>query len=196
MALPPAKSLTLTEAVKLVKECCDCSEDEAKDALQRAGVDSRLEAFGAIPLSAHPDANVRARHSARKSQDLYPNDWNSNIDWIEGTVGSYFTVSIKRSSIEAWLDMGREAESSSTLKAADVSRINATIKLEYDKAESANEKPPNLREIAPRVQKALRSQGLDASHHRIQELAGAEVFRKRRRRPGVTVRSEKGRQEG
>jgi hypothetical protein len=196
VVLPSPDSLSLPQAVTFVEERCDCSEDEAKKALRRAGIDGRLAAFGEIPLSVHPDPNIRARHRVRKSEDLRPVDWNGNIDWIEGTVGPYFSVSIKRSSIEAWLEMGREAESSPTLKPANKSKINATIKLEYDKAESANEKPPNVREIAQQVQKALRLQGLDASLNRIQELAGAQEFRKRRRKPGVTVRSEKRRQEG
>ena len=196
MALPPAKSLTLTDAVALVKERGDCAEDEAKQGLRRAGLDGRLEACGLIPLSVHPDPNIRARHPARKSEDLRPVDWNGNIDWIEGTIGPYFSVLIKRTSIEAWLDMGREAESSPTMRRANESKIKATIKLEYDKAESANEKPPNVKQIAQRVQNALRLEWLDASLNRIQDLAGAEEFRKRRRKPGVTVRSERGRQEG
>ena len=95
MALPPAKSLTLIEAVALVKERGDCSEDEAKQALRRAGLDGRLEACGSIPSSAHPDPNIRARHPWRKSEDLRRVDWNGNIDWVEGTVGPYFSVSIK-----------------------------------------------------------------------------------------------------
>jgi hypothetical protein len=196
VVLPSPDSLSLLEAVALVKERCGCSEDEAKNALRRSGLDGRLGAFGAIPLSAHRDPDVRARHPARKSEDLRPADWNSNVDWITGTVGSYFTVSIKRASIEAWLDTGREAEPSPALRRTSDSKIKATIQVEYDKAETANEKPPNVREIAQRVQKALRLNGLDASLKRIQELAGPEEFKKRRRKPGVTVRSEKRWQEG
>jgi hypothetical protein len=196
VVLPNPDSLSLPQAVAFVKERGNCSEDEAKKALQRAGIDGRLEAFGEIPSSVHPDPNIRARHPARKFEALRPVDWNGNIDWVEGTVGRYFSVSIKRTSIEAWLDMGREAESGPTSRHANESKINTTIKLEYDSAESANEKPPNLKQIAQRVQKALRSEGLYASHNRIQELADAEEFRKRRRKPGVTVRSEKGRQDG
>jgi hypothetical protein len=81
--LPSPESLSLSEVVALVKERCDCSEDEAKKALRRAGLDGRLRAFG--------------------SKDLRADDWNSNIDWIAETVGSYFSVSIKRASIEEWL---------------------------------------------------------------------------------------------
>jgi hypothetical protein len=52
-------------------------------------------------------------------------------------------------------DMWREAESRLTSRPASESKINATIELEYDKAESANKKPPNVREIAQQVQKAF-----------------------------------------
>jgi hypothetical protein len=59
MGLPSPASLTLSEAVAFVTERCNCSEDEAKDALRRAGRDSQLESDGDIPLSAHPDPAVR-----------------------------------------------------------------------------------------------------------------------------------------
>jgi hypothetical protein len=195
--LPTPDWLSLSEAVTLIMERCDCSEDDARGALVRAGLDGRLKASASTPLSIHSDPVRRAKHSMRTRQELRSDDWNGSIDWTAGTIAPfYFSVVISRASIEAWLDVGREAESSPTTRPASNSKINATIKDEYDKAESANEKPPNLRQIAQRVQKRLRSEGLYASHNRIQGLAGAEEFRKRRRKPGVTVRSEKGRQEG
>jgi hypothetical protein len=195
VALPPAKSLTLTEAVALVKERGDCSEDEARKALHRAGLDGRLEACGSIPLSAHPDPDIRARHPVRKSEDLRPVHWNSNIDWLAGTVGRY-SVLIKRTSIEAWLGTEGETESGPTLRNATDPKINDTITQEYDKAKDAEEKPPNVKEIAERVQETLREQGLNASLNRIQDLAGAEEFKKRRWKPGETVQSKKRRQDG
>jgi hypothetical protein len=100
VVLPSPESLSLSEAAALVTERCDCPEDEAKGALRRAGLEGRLEAIGSIPLSAHPNPDVRARHSARKREALRAADWDSNIDWIAGTVGPYFSVSIQRATIE------------------------------------------------------------------------------------------------
>jgi hypothetical protein len=101
--LPNPDSLSLSEAATLVRERCDCSNGKAKEALRRAGLGGRLEAGGSIPLSAHPNPDVRARHSARRREALKPADWDNNIDWIAGTVGPYSSVLIVRASIEAWL---------------------------------------------------------------------------------------------
>jgi hypothetical protein len=195
VVFPSVDSLSLSEAVALVRERRDCSEDEAKNALRRAGLDGRLEAIGSIPLSAHPNPDVRARHSARKREALRAADWDSDIDWIAGTVGRYFSVTIKRTSIETWLDMGCDAQAIPTLRNATTKMIKDAIRAAYDKADTAKGKPPNLVEIAKVVRADLRATGFHASGKRVQELARDDEFSKRRRPPGVTLMSEKLRQE-
>gem|GEM_PF-6257382 len=194
MALPSPDSLSLSEAVALVMRRCDCSEDDAKEALRRAGLDRRLEAIGSIPLSAHPDPAIRARHRARRREAVSPADWDSNIDWINGTIGPYFSVSISRASIDDWLGTERPEQSTSTLRRASKLAITKQIRAVYDTAKTTKQKPPNLREIVEPVQRALRAEGCDASGKQIQDLAGAEEFKKRRRKPGTTVRSDQRRQ--
>ena len=54
----------------------------------------------------------------------------------------------------------------------------------YDLARSNKQKPPNIKEIIEPVQNALRCKGFDTSGKHIQELAGAEEFKKQRRKPG------------
>jgi hypothetical protein len=193
VALPPAKSLTLTDAVALVKERGDCAEDEAKQALRRAGLDGRLEAIGSIPLSVHPDPAVRARHPARTSNPLRPDDWNSNIDWVSGTVGPYSSVFVKRASIEAWLGTKPTAPALAFKKASDAMVLKA-IQAEYDRAKSMNEKPPNVREIVEPVQRALRAKGCEASGNHIKDLAGGEEFKERRWKPGQHQNNRQGSQ--
>ena len=123
----------LPEATALVSARCDCSEREAKEALRRAGLDGRLEAIGSIPLSVHPDPAVRARHPARTSTPLRPDHWNSNIDWVGGTVSPYSSVLIKRASIEAWLGTKPAAPALAFKKATDAMVLKA-IREEYDRA--------------------------------------------------------------
>jgi hypothetical protein len=186
--LPSPDSLSLSEAAALVKERCDVSENEAKKALQRAGIDGRLEATGAIPLSAHRDPAVRARYPVRKHVNVPADAWNGEIDWIAGTVGRYFTVSVKRASIEVWLGVDRAQHSTSPLRPAPESEIKDEIRRQYDKADSAKQKPPNVKEIVAPVQTELRIKGLDASGRQIQKFAEAEEFKNRRGKPGATLK--------
>jgi hypothetical protein len=190
VALPSPESLSLREAVAFVCERRGCSKQEAKEALPRAGLDGRLVASGSIPLSAHPNPVVRKRHPARRREDLRSDDWANGIDWTAGTVGPYSSVLIKRASIEAWLGVPPVAQSAPVKPAPD-GAINREIRAEYDRAEAATRKPPNLKEIVQPVQRELLARGLQASGKRIQELAGADEFKMRRRPPGPTVRRDK-----
>ena len=79
----------------------------------------------------------------------------------------------------------------SELRKASESRIHEAISKEYDKAERAGLKPPNVREIVRPVQESLRSEGYQATGRRIERLADSEVHKRRRRRPGRTLASEK-----
>jgi hypothetical protein len=193
--LPRADSLSLSETIDLVKKRCNCSDGDAKKAVRLAGLDGRLEASGSIPLSAHPNPTVRARHPASKREAIRAADWSCSINWDSGVIGCYSSVLIRRASLESWLDTGRDAQSAPTLKKALKSSIDKAIKEEYERAYTNNEKPPNLKEIVSPVQRALRAQGLEASGRQIQTLAEADEFKKLRRKAGATVKSEKRRQE-
>jgi hypothetical protein len=179
---------------------CHCSKREAKQALQQAGLDDRLVAAGMIPLSTHPDPKIREAHPFRKREPLRPGDWAGQIDWDAGKVGPYFSVSITRPSLEGWLNVGREVPSAretsgDELRNAPDAIINETIRAVYDDAERAGQKAPNVKEVVKPVQAKLRDQGFEASSRRIQELADAKEYKKRRRKPGPTLASEKRRQD-
>jgi hypothetical protein len=82
----------------------------------------------------------------------------------------------------------------SKLRPAPDSRIHKTICEVYDDAERAGLKPPNLKEIVAPVQNKLSAKGYVATGRRIQQLAESDAYKCRRRKPGVTVASEKRRQ--
>ena len=65
------------------------------------------------------------------------------------------------------------------------------IRCAYDAAEAAGTKPPNVKELPAAVQPFLQQKGFRASGRRIQQLGAAEEFKRRRRRPGKTVASER-----
>jgi hypothetical protein len=65
----------------------------------------------------------------------------------------------------------------------------------YDDAEKEGSKPPNVKEIAALVQRRLRDEGYETSGRHIQELAGADRHKSRRRKPGTTLLSERHRQK-
>ena len=117
MGLPPPDQLSLSQAVSFVIDRCHCSEREAKDALQQAGREGRLEAKGSIPLSTHRDPTKREAHPVRHYEALRDVDWNERIDWGAGKIGSYSTILIKRSSIESWLGASQPPEAVLTTEA-------------------------------------------------------------------------------
>jgi hypothetical protein len=69
--------------------------------------------------------------------------------------------------------------------------IHRAIKAVYDEKEKAGSKPPNLVEIIEPVKERVRDEGYEATGHRIQQLAEAPQHKKRRRKPGATLASEK-----
>jgi hypothetical protein len=74
---------------------------------------------------------------------------------------------------------------------ASTAMINEEIKSEYDAAEAAGRKPPNIKELAAAVQLLLEQKGFSARKRRIQLLGEAEKFKRRRRPPGKTLKSER-----
>lgn len=58
------------------------------------------------------------------------------------------------------------------------------IRSEYDRAEAAGEKPPNVKEVSRAVQRALEQKGFRASRRQIEKLAEADEFKIRRWPPG------------
>ncbi len=96
----------------------------------------------------------------------------------------------------SWSDASRgenhPSRSPGQLKpSASTTIINEEIKSEYDAAEAAGRKPPNIRELGAAVQLLLKEKGFSASKRRIQQLGDAEEFKRRRRPPGKTVASER-----
>jgi hypothetical protein len=77
------------------------------------------------------------------------------------------------------------------LRPAPRDKINAAISAVYDDAEAAKKKAPNTKEIVRPVKDRLATQGFEASGRFIQELANAPIHKKRRRKPGATIASEK-----
>jgi hypothetical protein len=77
------------------------------------------------------------------------------------------------------------------LKSASKTQIDEQIFATYDDIEAAAGKPPNVKEIIPLVQERLRALGYHASGRRIQELAGADKYKRRRGKVGKTMASER-----
>jgi hypothetical protein len=82
-------------------------------------------------------------------------------------------------------------EVQSKLRPAPDSRIHKTISEVYDNAERVGLKAPNIREIVAPVQKKLSAEGYTATGRRIQQLAENDAYKSRRRKPGITIASEK-----
>jgi hypothetical protein len=77
------------------------------------------------------------------------------------------------------------------LRPANDRTVHEAITAIYDKARADEEKPPNVKQIVAPVQVRLRFLGYWKSGRQIQKLAEAPQHKARRRKPGVTVASEK-----
>ena len=77
------------------------------------------------------------------------------------------------------------------LKPASEQMIKAAIRRAYDIAEREGKKPPNINEVPKPVQAQLKAIGRKASAAKIKEIAERPEFKKRRRPPGKTLKSEK-----
>ena len=175
MGLPSPDLLSLSESVSFVVCRCNCSNQEAKEALRRAGVDRRLHADGLVPLSAHSDPKKRDAHPYRRREDLRPEDWDTPIDWDVGRIGLYSSVLIKRLSIEVWLAHVPTATvlQDKALKLAPDAEIKRAIETIYEEEKVAGAKPSNIKELAGKVQALLKEKGYHASGRHIQKLGEA-----------------------
>jgi hypothetical protein len=77
------------------------------------------------------------------------------------------------------------------LRRAPDPEIHKAITKAYDDAKAAGTKPPNVIEIINPVQALLRAAGYQATGLHIRDLASADQHKKRRRKPGKTIASEK-----
>jgi hypothetical protein len=82
-------------------------------------------------------------------------------------------------------------ETKHELRPVPDSMIHKTISEVYNDADRRGLKPPNVKEIVAPVQERLIATGYEASGLRIQQLAGSDRYKNRRRKPGATVASEK-----
>ena len=87
--------------------------------------------------------------------------------------------------------VSQPSQSPGQLKLASTTMIKEEIRSEYAAATAENRKAPNIKEVQAPVQLRLKQKGFFASKLRIEHLANAEEFKKLRRPPGKTVKSER-----
>jgi hypothetical protein len=97
----------------------------------------------------------------------------------------------KKIGLTSELASSRRRRLAEPLRPAPAAEIHKMISAVYDGAEAAGEKPPNLVQIIQPVQDLLRKKRYRASGKLIQELAQDAQHAARRRKPRLTVASEK-----
>jgi hypothetical protein len=83
------------------------------------------------------------------------------------------------------------SQSQVKLKPAPDRIVIEGIRWAYDTAEHEGSKPPNIKELPAAVRPFLQERGFSASGRTIPRLGEAEEFKRRRRRPGKTIASER-----
>jgi hypothetical protein len=82
-------------------------------------------------------------------------------------------------------------DKSAQLKTPSDAMIIRANRAAYDAAEAAGKKPPNEKQLPDHALPILEGQGYTASKRRIQRLGQLEEFKRRRRKPGKTLKSER-----
>lgn len=90
-----------------------------------------------------------------------------------------------------WKQANDDDTTSFDLKPASEPMIEGALRRVYESAKKEGEKAPNIKEVAKPVQDLLRRQGYKASAKQIERIADRPEFKRCRRLPGKTLRSEK-----
>jgi hypothetical protein len=124
-----------------------------------------------------------------------PSLWSSSITFANVTIHwPKLADELQAAGFKIGLETGlrpRRHKKTEPRRSAPDAEIHKAIKEAYDGAEAIGDKPPNLKEIIRPVQDLLQKNRYEASGRRIQALASDPQHDGRRRKPGVTVASEK-----
>jgi hypothetical protein len=150
---------------------------------------------GEVPVRAYKDqlASVPARIEKEITSDMRLEIGRSSIlcDQFSRIVCFDIEISWPKCVEYCKANLIPTARPALTYRSAPTVKIIKVIRTVYDEAEAFNQKAPNIRQIVEPVQNALRSEGLHASGSHIQKLARSDEFKKRRRKPGATVKSDR-----
>jgi hypothetical protein len=86
--------------------------------------------------------------------------------------------------------VGASTEATPAPRPASVDHIRNALRVVYDEAETSGDPPPNVKQVRPLAKTLLDQQGLIASENHIGDIADEDEFKRRRRPPGKTLKSE------
>jgi hypothetical protein len=127
----------------------------------------------------------------KPSLEHYP-EWSPGFHAMKLTSDEFFRwIAVRGFPSPTFWKRTNDDATSLTLKSASERRMIDAVRRVYDIADKEGKKPPNIREVAKPVQDLLRGDRYKASAKQIQEIAERPEFKKRRRAPGKTLKSEK-----
>jgi hypothetical protein len=127
----------------------------------------------------------------KPSLQHYP-EWSPGFHAMKLTRDEFFRwIEVRGFPYPTFWKRTNDDATSLTLKSASERMMIDVVRRVYDIAHNEGKKPPNIREVAKPVQDLLRGNGYKASAKQIQEIAERPEFKKRRRAPGKTLKSEK-----
>jgi hypothetical protein len=85
-----------------------------------------------------------------------------------------------RAQFEMVFGLTAEAETSIGNKPASDKQIREAIRAEYNRADAAKERPPNINELWRRIKPLLTAQGFEVSGNRIETIGEEKEFKSRR----------------
>jgi hypothetical protein len=126
----------------------------------------------------------------KPSLQYYP-EWSPYFHAMTLNSDEFFRWTTARGFPDSTFWKPSNAATSPQPKLASEQTIESAVRREYERAERQDEKPPNIKEVTKPVQAQLQASGYYASAAKIQKIAERPEFKKRRRPPGKTLKSEK-----
>jgi hypothetical protein len=127
----------------------------------------------------------------KPSLEHYP-EWSPGFCAIKLTRDEFFRWATARGfQNSTFWEQSNDEATSPQLKLASRQMIIAEIHRVYDLVQEDKKPPPNIKKLPQLVQARLRDSGHEASARLIQEIGSRPEFKKRRRKPGKTLKSER-----
>jgi hypothetical protein len=116
-----------------------------------------------------------------RRRELAPPSW-----WSKKTI-----FSTDKGALELDAPSLANATELDSLRPAPDETIRKAIEKLYNTKKAGGEKPPNVKELGSQVLPLLAAQGYTTSARRIEQIGGEAAFKRHRRKPGRTLRSER-----
>lgn len=178
----------LAAAIDHVKKLDRCDDQQALQGIKAAIQDGKLH-YRWEDQAQPPPFRMGPIGWVPPVSDMLSDEWEVDAPKrLKDTTGRFRVLLLLKLALYSLFKQTRKPEIA--LQQAPELAINNAIEEVYNGAESAADKPPNIKELPMLVLRLLEKEGYVTSKSRIMELGGLPEFKRRRRKVGKTLRNE------